>query len=199
MIVATPSLPANSMKELISYAKTNDKEIRFASPALSNAGRFMTIGFLKNLGVKVLEIPYKDGSGAAVTSLMAGETEFMMVSVSSVTSLIKAGKLKALAVTTNHRLAALPQVPTMLDLGYPNVVYSQWYGLFAPAATPQAIINKLYDATVAAINKPGMAQRYQNAGTEAVVSKSPAEFAAFVASEHERWAKIVKDSGLTVD
>jgi tripartite-type tricarboxylate transporter receptor subunit TctC len=198
-IVATPTFPANSMKDLISYAKANTKEIRFASPALSNAGRFMTVGFLKSAGVKVMEVPYKDGSGSAVTGLMAGETEIMSVTAPSVASLIKAGKLKALAVTTARRIKALPEVPTMVELGYPSVVYSQWFGLFAPAATPKAIISKVYDAAVAAVNKPGMAQRFENAGTEVVVSKSPADFGAFVAGENKRWEKIVKDSGLTVE
>jgi tripartite-type tricarboxylate transporter receptor subunit TctC len=198
-IVAAAGFPPNSMKELISYAKANSKEIKFASPALSTAGRFMTVGFLKSMGVKVLEIPYKEGAGAAVTSIMAGETEIMSVTAPSVASLIKAGKLKALAMTSSRRITALPEVPTMIELGYPGVVYSQWFGIFAPLATPKPIINKVYDAAVAAVKRPGMAQRFENAGTDIVVNKSPAEFAAFVANENTRWAKIVKDSGLTVE
>jgi tripartite-type tricarboxylate transporter receptor subunit TctC len=198
-IVAGAAFPPNSMKELISYAKGSAKEIRFASPALSTAGRFMTVSFLKNMGVKVLEIPYKEGAGAAVTSVMAGETEIMSVTAPSVASLIKAGKLKALAMTSTRRIAALPDVPTMIELGYPSVVYSQWFGIFAPLATPKPIIAKLYDAAVAAVKKPGMAQRFENAGTDIVVNKSPAEFATFLANENTRWAKIVKDSGLTIE
>jgi tripartite-type tricarboxylate transporter receptor subunit TctC len=117
---------------------------------------------------------------------------------SSIAGLVKAGKLKALAATTVSRVPMLPDVPTMPELGYPDIVMGQWNGIFGPAALPRPLISTLHRAVTSAMRQEQALQRMQTAAAEAVFSASPEEYAKYVRAEHARWAKIVRDSGLAV-
>jgi tripartite-type tricarboxylate transporter receptor subunit TctC len=153
------------------------------------------VAFLKSLGIKILEVPY-NGAGPATTALLAGETEILPVTVASIAGLVKAGKLKALAVTAKSRVPLLPDVPTMPELGYPDIIMGQWNGVFGPAATPRAVVSKLHKAITSAMKQEQVIQRLNTAAAEAVFSQSPQEYATYVRGEHARWGKIIRESGL---
>jgi tripartite-type tricarboxylate transporter receptor subunit TctC len=199
ILIANPSLPVNTVAELVALAKAKPGELNFASPGSSTLNRLEMEQFMKLAGVKIVHIPYKGGAGPAVTGMLGGETQVMFVTLSSAISFVQAGRLKALALSTTQRIDALPQVPTMIESGYPDMVSSSWQGMFVPAGTPRPIVEKLYAALIATMATPEVAQRFAAGGVNVVTSKTPEEFGAFVAAETARWGKVVKESGATID
>ena len=195
VIVGHVSVTGSTLKQFITHALHSGRDVRYGSANLSAPGRFLMMAFFKSLGVKVLEVPY-NGAGPAVTGLLAGETDILGVTVISAVGLVRAGKLKALATATTERVALLPDVPTMAELGYPNIVYGQWNGLFGPAALPRSVVMKLHEATTSAMKKEQVVQRLSALGADTVSSRSAEEYGAFVRGEHARWAKIIRESGL---
>lgn len=123
----------------------------------------------------------------------------MFVTLVSASNFVKAGKLKALGISTRARVDTLPQVPTMIESGYPEMVSSSWQGLFVPAGTPHAIVMRLHDDMVKTLQNPEVKQRFAVGGALTAPSKTPEEFAAFVHAEIERWGKVAKESGVTAD
>jgi tripartite-type tricarboxylate transporter receptor subunit TctC len=134
-----------------------------------------------------------------VTGLVAGDTDVMFVTLSSAMSFVQAGRLKALGISTRQRLESLPQVPTMIEAGYPEMVSSSWQGVFVPAGTPRGIVDKLHAALLATMDSPEIKQRFAGGGVDVVISKTPEDFASFVAAETTRWGKVAKESGATID
>ena len=195
MIVGHLSVKGNTLKEFLDDALRSKREVRYGTATLASPGRFIMVAFLKSRGVKVLEVPY-NGAGPATTALLAGETEILSVTPASIAGLVKAGKLKALAVAATSRTPLMPDVPTMPELGYPEVIMSQWNGVFGPAATPRAVVLKLHKAITSAMKQEQIIQRLKPAAAEAVFSQSPEEYAAYVRGENARWGKIIRDSGL---
>jgi tripartite-type tricarboxylate transporter receptor subunit TctC len=155
--------------------------------------------FMKLADVKIVHIPYKGGAGPAVTGMLGGETQVMFVTLSSAMSFIQAGRLKALGLSTSKRIDALPQVPTMAEAGYPEMVSSSWQGVFVPAGTPRPIVEKLHAALLATMATPEIAQRFAGGGVNVVTSKTPEDFASYVSAESARWGKVAKESGATID
>ena len=131
--------------------------------------------------------------------MLGGETQVMFVTLSSAISFIQAGRLKALGISTTRRIDALPQVPTMIEAGYPDMVSSSWQGVFVPAGTPRSIVDKLHSALLATLNSPEVKQRFAAGGVDVVTSKTPEDFASFVSAETARWGKVAKESGATID
>ena len=199
ILIANPSVPVNSVAELVKVAKAKPGELNFASPGSSTLNRLEMEHFMKLADIKLVHIPYKGGAGPAVTGMLGGETQVMFVTLSSAMSFIQAGKLKPLGISTTKRIDALPQVATMAEAGYPDMVSSSWQGVFVPAGTPQAVVDKLHAALLATMDAPEVRQRFAGGGVNVVVSKTPAEFASFVASENARWGKVAKESGATID
>ena len=140
ILVAHPSVPANTVGELVALAKSKPGDLNFASPGSSTMNRLEMEQFMKLAGIKMVHVPYKGGAGPAVTGLLGNETHVMFVTLSSAMTFVKAGRLKALAVTSSKRIDALPQVPTMAEAGYPDLVTSSWQGVFVPAGTPRAVV-----------------------------------------------------------
>jgi tripartite-type tricarboxylate transporter receptor subunit TctC len=195
VIAGNVSVPGSTLKEYLTDVLRSKREIRYGTATLSSPGRFIMVAFLKSLGVKILEVPY-NGAGPATTALLAGEMEILPVTVASIAGLVKAGKLKALAVTAKSRVPLLPDVPTMPELGYPDIVMGQWNGVFGPAGLPRAVVLKLHKAVTSAMRQEQVMQRLTTAAAEAVFSKSPEEYAAYVRGENTRWGKIIRTSGL---
>jgi tripartite-type tricarboxylate transporter receptor subunit TctC len=195
VIVGHISVTGSTLKDYLGEVLRSGREIRYGTATLSSPGRFIMVAFLKSLGIKVLEVPY-NGAGPATTALLAGEMEILPVTVASIAGLVKAGKLKALAVTAKSRVPLLPDVPTMPELGYPDIVMGQWNGVFGPAATPRSVMLKLHKAVTSAMKQEQIVQRLNTAAAEAIFSQSPEEFAAFVSGENARWGKIIRESGL---
>jgi len=195
VIVGHTSVSGSTLKEYLGDVLRSKREIRYGTATLSSPGRFIMVAFLKSLGIKVLEVPY-NGAGPATTALLSGEVEILPVTVASIAGLVKAGQLKALAVTAKSRVPLLPDVPTMPELGYPEIVMGQWNGVFSPVGLPQPLIAKLHEAITKAMRQEQVIERLNTAAAEAVFSESPEEYAAYVRSENVRWGKIIHDSGL---
>ncbi|HKA43209.1 MAG TPA: tripartite tricarboxylate transporter substrate binding protein [Burkholderiales bacterium] len=195
VIVGHVGVTGNTLKEFIDHALRAKREVQYGTATLSSPGRFIMVAFLKSLGIRILEVPY-NGAGPATTALLAGEMEILPVTVASIVGLVKAGKLKALAVTASSRVPLLPDMPTMPELGYPDIVMGQWNGVFGPPALPRSVISKLHKAVTSAMKQEQVIQRLNAAAAEAVFSHSPEEYAIFVRGENIRWAKIIRESGL---
>jgi tripartite-type tricarboxylate transporter receptor subunit TctC len=199
VLVAHPSFPPNSIKELIATAKAYPGKINYASPGSGSQNRLEMEMIRKAEALDMVHIPYKGGAGPAVAGLIGGETHLMFTTVSSALGNIKGGKLKALAVVSGKRLAQLPEVPTMVESGYPDSTSGSWQGIFVPAGTPKEIVDRLYAATQQTMKTPDVADRLAKGGVDVVISASSAAFAAYVAAETQRWSKVAKESGATVD
>ena len=199
VLIANPGVPVNTVADLVALAKAKPGELNFASPGSSTLNRLEMEHFMRLADVKIVHIPYKGGAGPAVTGMLGGETQVMFVTLSSAMSFIQAGRLKALGLSTTKRIEALPQVPTMAEAGYPEMVSSSWQGVFVPAGTPRPIVDKLHAALLATMATPEIAQRFAGGGVNVVTSKTPEDFASYVAAETARWGKVAKESGATID
>ena len=200
VLVANPSFPPSTVKEVVAYAKANPGKLNYASPGSGSQNRLEMELFRQAAGgLDMLHIPYKGGAGPAVTGLLAGETQLMFTTAPSALGHIKGGKLKVLAVTSAKRIAQLPDVPTMVESGFPRSVTGSWQGIFVPNGTPQAAVSKLFAVTQQVMKTPDVVERLGTGGVEVVLSTSPRAFADFVASESERWGKVAKEVGATVD
>ena len=199
VLVAHPSFQPNSIKELIATAKAHPGKINYASPGSGSQNRLEMEVVRKSAGLDMVHIPYRGGAGPAATGLIGGETHVMFTTVSSVLGHIKGGRLKALAVVSAKRLTQLPDVPTMAESGYPDSTAGSWQGIFVPAGTSKDIVDRLYAAVQQAMKHPDVVDRLAKGGVEIVTSPTSAAFAAFVAAETQRWGKLAKESGATVD
>ena len=191
------ALGIRSAQDLIAYARAHPGKLNYASGGNGSAGHMAGELMKSQARVAVVHIPYA-GAAPAQLGLLAGQTDLMFDNLASALPQIQAGKLKALAVTTPQRVAALPGVPTMAESGLAGFDVSTWFGLFAPAGTPPATIDKLNAAFTAALRTPEMRERLARMGAEPSPN-TPAEFAALVRSELAKYQKIVQYSGAKVD
>jgi len=191
IIVVHPSLPVKSIKDLIALAKARPGMLNFG--ANTGSPNHLAIVLL-NIAykVKMVHIPYK-GAGPVVTDVMAGHIELASLGFPPALPMVKAGRLRAIAVTSPKRSALLPEVPAVAE-SVPGYSVNSWYGVFAPAGTPKAIVNKLNAAIAAGLKTPAVTQRLTGLGAE-VAPTSPEEFGKIVRDEIKKWAKIVKASG----
>jgi tripartite-type tricarboxylate transporter receptor subunit TctC len=199
ILIANPTLAANTVGEFVALARAKPGALNYASPGSSTLNRLEMERFMKMTNLSIVHIPYKGGAGPAVTGLVAGDTDVMFVTLSSAMSFVQAGRLKALGISTRQRLESLPQVPTMIEAGYPEMVSSSWQGVFVPAGTPRSIVEKLHAALLTTLAAPEMRQRYAVGGAQVITSATPEEFASFVAAETVRWGKVARETGATVD
>ena len=199
VLVAHPSFQSNSIRDLIAQAKAHPGTINYASPGSGSQNRLEMEVVRKSAGLDMVHIPYKGGAGPAANGLIAGETHLMFTTVSSVMGHIQGGRLKALAVVSPKRLAQLPNVPTMAESGFPDSTSGSWQGIFVPTGTPKETVDRLYAAVQQAMKHPDIVDRLSKGGVDVVTSPSSAAFAAYVAAETQRWAKLAKESGATVD
>ena len=199
ILVANPALPVNDAAELAKHARARPGELNFASPGAASLNRLEMERFMKFADVKMVHIPYKGGAGPAITGLLGGETNVMFVTITSAITFVQAGRLKALGISTAQRIDSLPNVKTMAESGFPEMVSSSWQGVFVPAGTPRPIVEKLHGALLTAFADADVRKRLAVGGAIVVTSRTPEEFAAFVATEVARWGKTARDIGATVD
>ena len=197
VLVINPSVPAQTAQQFIAYAKANPGKLNFASGSTGSAGHLAGELFNLETGAKMVHVPFK-GAAPATQALLAGDTQLMFDNLSNAMPHVRAGKLRALAVTTAQRSKLAPDLPTMTEAGLTEFDISTWFGLFAPAGTPRDIIAKWNAEVVKILEAPAMRERLAAQGAEAA-PMSPDRFAAFVASEARKYARIVKLSGAKVD
>ena len=190
-------LPVASVRELIAAAKSAPGKIDYASSGNGSAQHLVSALFNTLAGIELNHVPYK-GSGPAMQDLLGGQVPVSFAGVPNVISAVKAGKLRALAVTTPTRWSELPDVPTVAESGIPGYEATLWLGLAAPAGTPAEIIARLYAETAKALLDPELQQSFRSAGVNTAIM-NPQEFGVFLRAEHEKWGKVVRATGATVN
>ena len=198
VIAVNKELGVNSMRELIALAKKAPGKLNYASSGNGSAPHLSAVLFTRVTGVDMVHVPFK-GGGPAVQSVVAGDTQLTFGTPPSVLPLIQAGRLKGLAVSSRARSPLVPDLPGMAEAGLPDYDMSFWYGFFVPAGTPAAVINRIFEASAQVVQLPAVRQAFAREGTEAATSKSPDEFAAFVAEDAKFWVRLVRDAKITVD
>ncbi len=194
IVILTPSLPAANMKELIALAKTKPGGLSFASAGIGSIVHMGAELITVLAGVPMTHVPYK-GVADAYPAVAAGQADWMIGSPISALPLIRAGRLKAIAVTSGVRAKALPELPTVAESGVPGYDVVAWFGMFAPAHTPSAIVAKLGSEARRALQTPEVARRMELEGTD-VVGNTPQEFAVEVRAEFAKWRELVKKTGM---
>jgi tripartite-type tricarboxylate transporter receptor subunit TctC len=198
LIVIHPSLPVNSLKEMISYLGQQPGKFSFPSAGNGSMPHLAGEFFASLAGVKLLHVPYK-GSGQSMQDLLGGQHLVAFDTMPASAPHVRSGKLHALAVSSAARLPAFPGVPTAEEAGLAGYQVTTWYGVFAPAGTPPAIVGRLHREIVKAMQAPETRSKLEGIGADGTVSRSPEEFAALVRSDTARYAKIVKDIGLKIE
>jgi len=191
--------PVKSARELVALLKANPGKMNYSSGGIGTAAHLAAATFLAVNGLRASHIPLK-GSVEIAASLLRGDTDFAFPITGTGVPQVKAGKLRALGVTSAARLGELPDVPTLVEL-FKNelLVQESWYGLWAPAKTPAEPVRRLFDASLKALADPELQRQFLNSGAAAAPSKSPEAFAAFVKSENAKWAEIVRLSSAKAD
>jgi tripartite-type tricarboxylate transporter receptor subunit TctC len=194
VIVVNNDLPVKDLKELIAYARSNPGKLFNASAGYGSAPHLASVLFETVSGVKFTSIQFK-GGGPAATSLLAGDTNVMFATAPTVLGFIRAGRVRALSLTTREASPSVPGIPGAEEAGLPGYHYSFWFGLFVPAGTPGAIVRRLNEAAYRGLSKAEVRDKIAVGGMDATPSASPAAFEAEVRAEAPMWEKLVRDSG----
>ena len=197
VLVVNPQLPVNSVRELIAAAKAQPGRIDYASSGNGSAQHLVSALFASMAGIQLNHVPYK-GSGPAMQDLLGGQVKVSFAGIPNVLPHVKVGRLRALAVSTPRRSPDLPEVPTVAEAGVPGYQATLWLNLAAPAGTPADIVQRLYAETAKALQDAELQQSFRAAGVEAS-PMSPQELAVFMQAEYEKWGRVVRDTGATVN
>jgi tripartite-type tricarboxylate transporter receptor subunit TctC len=197
ILTLTPSVPARNLNELIQYLRQNPNKASFASSGVGTAQHLAAVQFMRATGTKMIHVPYK-GSSAAMTDLLAGRVEMNFDSPPNVLSMIKAGKLRAIAITSLKRSPLLPEVPTMDEAGLPKFEMNQWFGIMGPARLPRPIVELLNKEINAILAAPEVVERISSLGGE-VLGGTPEQFADYQKADVAYWAKLMRESGIKAE
>jgi len=197
IMVVHNSVPAKNVKEFIALASRNPGKLNFSSSGAGSTNHLATELLKVRFKLNMVHVPFK-GSGPALVALMSGEVDMGTMAVPGAIPIVRANKLRPLAVLSERREPALPDVPTMKESGVDDFVVPIWYGILAPAGTPREIVNRLNSEIHKALASADLKQRLANSGVEPLVS-TPEHFAAFIKSEIVRYAKVIKDAGIKIE
>ena len=197
ILVAHPSLPARSVKDLIGLAKRKPGALNYGSAGTGSPGHLSGELFKLRTGSDIVHVPYK-GGGPAVADLLGGQVPMLFVSIPAVLPYIKAGRLRALGITTLKRTASAPEIPTIAEAGFPDYDVPSWLGALVPAKTPPSIVTRLHQEFVKALEAPEVKEVLFAQGADAV-GNTPAEFDALIKMELKKWAKLVQEAGIKVE
>jgi len=197
VLVVNPSVPAASVREFIAYAKANPGKLNFGSGSTGSAGHLAGELFKTQAGVEMTHVPYK-GAAPAMNDLVGGQIQLMFDNLASSLGQVKAGRVRALAVTTARRTSLAPDLPTIAESGLPGFDINTWFGIFVPANTPREVVERLHAEFTRALALPDVKERMLALGAEPVGSR-PDEFAAYIRAEGEKYARVIKASGAKAD
>jgi tripartite-type tricarboxylate transporter receptor subunit TctC len=197
VLVVNADVPAKTVTELVDYAKANPGKLTFGSSGNGTSIHVAGEMFKSAAGIDVVHVPYK-GSAPAAMAVAGGQVTYMFDNVPSIWPMVESGRLRPLAVTTKERIEHAPNLPTMAESGFPSFNVSSWYGIVAPAATPDKIVDQLNASMQRVLNNPEMQQRLKGMGVMTELT-TPASFGAMISDEIDRWAPIVKASGARID
>jgi tripartite-type tricarboxylate transporter receptor subunit TctC len=195
VLAVNPALPAKSVKELIALAKAQPGKLNMASAGIGSSSQLAGIMFTNLAGIDTVHVPYK-GGGPMAAAVVAGEAQWLIAPAASVVGQIKAGRLRALGLTSKVRSPLMPELPTIDEAGVPGYEYSSWNAFFAPRGTPRAIVNRLHEAIQKVLAEPEIKQQYAVQGLNPLGSASSDEFERFYHADYERVAKLVKIAGI---
>lgn len=194
MLVVNPALPAKNVKELITLAKQKPGKLTYASAGVGSPFQIAAELFKQSAGVDILHVPYK-GGGPAVADVIGDHVDMTFANLLAVLPQARAGRVRALAVTSAKRSAAAPDIPTIAESGLPGYEFTSWFGALAPAGTPPGIVKKLNDAIVKALRSPRVSAQLSEQGAD-IIASSPEEFDVFLKSETKKWQKVIKAAGI---
>ncbi|AVG40566.1 Bug family tripartite tricarboxylate transporter substrate binding protein [Achromobacter insolitus] len=194
ILVANPAFPPNTLPELVAYARNRPGEVNYASPGIMTANFFFSEQLNMDAGIKTTNVPYR-GSAALLNDVMAGQVQYTLDTPGTTLPFIRNGKLKALAVFSEKRLARAPEIPTAKEGGYPNLVGGSWYGLLLPKGTPPEIVDALYRSTKSALSSAEVRNALE-ARDVMVEGSSPAEFKSYLQAEFKRWQDVTQKLGI---
>jgi len=197
VLVVHPSVPARSVQELIALAKAQPDKLSYGSSGAGNAGHLAGELFNGMAGIKMVHIPYKGGAPAMI-DLLAGQIQLIFSSAPTAVPQVKAGRIRGLAVTTARRSVILPELPTIAEAGLPGFEADNWYGVVTTMKTPRAVIDRLNTEIVRALHTADVKQALLTQGLE-VRTSTPQEFGAYMKSEFDKWAKVIKDAGIVAN
>jgi tripartite-type tricarboxylate transporter receptor subunit TctC len=195
LLYSHPSLPAKNVKELIAFARTRPGQLSYASAGVGSTSHLAMELFLSMTGLKMLHVPYKGASQAAI-DVMAGHLPMTFGNIMNALPHTKTGRIRALGVTSAKRVSAAADIPTIAEAGLPGYEAVQWYGLLAPAGTPRDIVLKLHAGVVKALQDAAVKKRFIDDGAEPAASASPEDFSTLIRVEIAKWAKVVKAAGI---
>ena len=197
VLFASPVLPANSVSELVAYAKAHPGEINFGSTGVGSGLHLIAELFKSVAGIQIVHVPYK-GVAQALPEMMSGKVQIAFNTIPAFLPHVKAGRLKAIAITAASRSPLLPDVPAMTEVGLPGVLGGSWHAVVAPAGTPREVLAKLNRTLVATVANPELRTQLANQGAQAVGS-SPDELRKFMQAEGEKWGRVIRSSGARAD
>jgi tripartite-type tricarboxylate transporter receptor subunit TctC len=198
VVCVNNTLPVKDLKELIAYAKANPGKLFNASAGYGSAPHLASVLFESVAGVKFTSVQFK-GGGPAAQSLIAGDTQVMFATSPTVMGFVRAGRMRALAVTTRQASPAVPGIPGAEEAGLPGYEFTFWFGLFVPAGTPPAVVKRLHEAAVKGLAKQEVKEKIALQGMDAAPSASPEAFEAEIRAEAPMWEKLVRESGAKVE
>ena len=197
VITVHPSMPVKTIKEFVAFAKSRPGQLSFASSG-NGSGPHLGMELFANMaGISMVHVPYK-GAGQAMTDLVSGQVQVFLNNFLAGMPMIRAGKLRALAVTSNKRSIAAPELPTVVEAGVPGYVVTGWYGMFVPAATPAPVVATLHTATVKALRSKDVSERLSNEAAE-IVASTPQQFAEFLKAEIAKWAGVIRKAKVRLE
>jgi tripartite-type tricarboxylate transporter receptor subunit TctC len=200
MFVANSAVPAKNMREFVAWAKSQPAgKINFGSSGVGSYPHLDGVRLARAGGFQATHIPYKGGAAQMLPGIAGGEVQYMLINLASGLPFVQAGRIKALAVTTDKRLPQLPDVPTMAEMGFPGIGTNAWNGLFAPAGVSKPVLGQIHARVKALMEAPQMRETLARSFMTVVVNDSPADFDQFVRAEVEKWGKVVRENNIKVE
>ena len=197
LLVSGPNFPPNNLKELVAYAKQRPGDLNYSAP-MGGYSHLDMLDFNRQAGISLVNIPSK-GAGASQSSIISGEIHFSILNAATVTEIVKSGKMKAFATTSPTRLAALPDVPTMIESGYVGIGSDNWNAIFAPAKTPKPVIDYLFSAITKAMQNPRLKDSFAKGHLPIALSKSPEDAKIFIQNDSLRWKRVISENNFSIE